>query len=76
MAADGVKTKPSADILATNINKLMRKKKYSDASLAETLKVTRQTIWKWRTGRMEPKGLDRDWLASFLDVPVYRLFRE
>ncbi len=74
MAADAVNAKLSSEVLAENIHKFMRKKKISDAKLGLAMGVTRQTVWRWRTGVDEPTSPSRDTVASILGVPVHRLF--
>lgn len=65
----------SHDIFAENLETLMQKKDLSDIEVGRRIGVTRTTVWRWRKGKQEPLGTDRDALADALGVPVYRLFR-
>ncbi len=74
----GSKSQPkrfSHDVFKDNLVSLMQKKRFSDADLGRRIGVSRVTIWRWRSGKQEPLGTDRDALASALGVPVCRLYQ-
>lgn len=67
--------KLSHDIFADNLEELMDRQDLSDAELARRIGLSRVTIWRWRSGKQEPLGADRDALAEALGVSVARLYR-
>ncbi len=67
--------KPSALVYAENMSAAMTKLGISDAAIGKKLGVSRVTVWRWRTGKMEPLGCYRDQVAEVLKTTVQRLYR-
>jgi transcriptional regulator with XRE-family HTH domain len=50
--------------------------KWTWQSLADTLGVSRQTLWKWETGKSKPNGDQERNLAKLLGCSFAQLIKE
>ena len=52
----------------------MDKADVSDETLAEFMRVERQTVWKWKVGKTEPDKQTRDRIAEFFHIAEVELW--